>query len=203
MKKLFLLVSFIFCVVLFANAQLYVGGSLGVNSTTYKPEAGEKTSLFGFSISPEVGYSLNDKMDIGLEIGFSIASNKTEVTVDKINTTDFSIAPYFRYSFCSFGKFKILGKASLFFGSHNVTTTPLAGDDIEIKSSRIGLAISPLFTYDVSDKLVLFTSLNFLNIGFTHNMYKDAGSETNFNLGLDMNNIKNLGNVTIGAAYKF
>ena len=72
MKKLFL-AAFVAVVSLTANAQLWVGGELGYNyqrTTNHKVEVGKANN---FSILPEIGYKLNDKLDVAVLIGYAFA----------------------------------------------------------------------------------------------------------------------------------
>ena len=81
----------------FANAQFFVGGSLGFSSesgnkketwtstylgTTTTTTSEEKTPSYSeFSFSPKVGYYLNDNLAVGIELGFTTYS-ETEYLYD-------------------------------------------------------------------------------------------------------------------------
>ena len=67
MKKILLLAVVMFSS-LTASAQFYAGGSIGFGSV--KPMNGGD-SEFTFKILPEIGYTLNDKFDIAVGIGFT------------------------------------------------------------------------------------------------------------------------------------
>lgn len=77
---------FVVMTALSVKAQVYVGGTVGV----WHNDDAESTS---FTISPEIGYNLNEKWAIGGNIGF--AYNK----IDDAKFTAFAIAPYARYSY--------------------------------------------------------------------------------------------------------
>ena len=124
MKKVLLtlaLAAFAFA----ANAQLIVGGNIGINGTSNK---GVNTNTFGgttttteitgpktldFYIAPKIGYQINDNMSAGIILGFShenttrtlagpwsptmaLATNYKGTLKDACNYI--SIKPYFRYN---------------------------------------------------------------------------------------------------------
>lgn len=211
MKKSLLVLALAFVCVL-ANAQFYVGGSLGANFASVKDDDGNKLgTISSFSIAPEVGYSITDKIDLGLAFGFGTMGAKPDGG-DKSSTSAWEVAPYMRYSFVEFGKFKVLGKAKLYAqGVGKAEYLAATGEYTEF-----GLNIAPMLTYDISDKFVLFTDLNFLGFGFSYNKVKDDNSTTSFGLNIDANNVISLGGanldvsdnfvdplVKIGFAYKF
>ncbi|MDL2315155.1 hypothetical protein LJC16_02735, partial [Bacteroidales bacterium OttesenSCG-928-C19] len=125
---------------------------------------------------------------------------------------NWQVAPYIRYSFVEFGKFKVLGKASLYVeGSKNDLLAT------EVKTTEFGLNIVPMLTYDLSEKFALFTDLNFLGFGFAYNKVKDGNATTRFGLNIDANDVISVGGasvdmsngtfsdplIRIGFAYKF
>ncbi|MDR0863457.1 MAG: hypothetical protein LBO74_00815 [Candidatus Symbiothrix sp.] len=201
MKKTVLIMFVAFLGLAYANAQTYVGGSLGIGSTTNKPKSGEKTTTSSFSFNPEVGYSLDEKSDIGIELLFG---TKKE---GKAKTSAYGASPYFRYSIAEFGQFAILGKASLYVLGDKSKANSSAD---ELKSTAFGLGVTPILAYNLSDRIVLLANLNFLGLNFNQTSRKsgdyDLGTSTNFGLGIDTDDIVNIGGnegITIGFAYKF
>lgn len=149
MKKAFLtiaLAAFAFA----ANAQFVVGGQIGFNTT------GGNTSnhtQFGtvennwtvpatgrtqFQLMPKIGYQLNDKMQVGAQLGLTYNWTKNYDVVSYFSLTNpvstgyaytaaydkaenwrtrhnfgFAIAPYFRYNVTEFGKFTLFCEAQI------------------------------------------------------------------------------------------
>ena len=97
MKKLFI-VLFAIMMATAAHAQFYAGGSIGFSSN-----GNSKTSVF--SVSPEVGYVLNDKFAVGAELTLSAFTGG--------NTIGF--APYARYTFLNIGKVSIFADGAFSF----------------------------------------------------------------------------------------
>ena len=82
MKKILFSLVIMLTMVLSANAQVYVGGSLGLHAN--------KTELtLGFA--PEVGYTFQNNTGVGCV--FDLSYDKTT------NVTGFGVNPYFEYDF--------------------------------------------------------------------------------------------------------
>lgn len=62
-----------------ANAQVYVGGGVGFNVVKVTSDSKNATS---YTFLPEIGYKLNDKVDFGAEIGFSLDGNALQFGIN-------------------------------------------------------------------------------------------------------------------------
>lgn len=103
MKKLFLVLALAFAGIFTANAQVWIGGGLGVNIQK------EHT---GFNLAPEVGYAFNNHWQVALGAVYGFEQTKLEVFGETItdNTNMLSLEPYVRYVATTIGD-----KFSLFF----------------------------------------------------------------------------------------
>ncbi len=199
MKKVFIIVSLVLTGIT-ANAQWYAGGSLNFGTATDKDNDGNKqNTVTSFGLSPEIGYYLNDRFDIGLAFGIGTASTKNHTADTKRTITTWSVAPYVRYSFIQFGKFEVIGRGSLSVEGAKAKDE----SDNEIKSTTFGINITPVLAYNLTDHLTLQTGLNFASIGFNSTNVKDGGSENGFNFGFDSTDVTTLGDITVGFIYKF
>ena len=97
MKKI-ILTALVAVASLSANAQVWLGGSLGFGHENVKDTSKETT----FTIAPEVGYKLNDNWDIAIGLGFGFENYDPEKGV-QIKTTSISVNPYARYTFAKAG----------------------------------------------------------------------------------------------------
>lgn len=194
MKKILLVVGLVFAGMV-ANAQFYAGGSLGFGMQSEKNDDGDKIGTETvFSIAPEVGYSMNDRLDLGLSLDFGMWQYKPEGG-DKTKSNSFRVAPYVRYSFVEFGRFKVMGKGELYCAF---------GEDVnEVKTTNFGIGITPVLGYNLSDNFILLANLNFFRLGFDYNKIKDGHETMSFGLGVDTNNALNTNNFQIGFAYIF
>ena len=159
-----------------ASAQVWMGGSLGLNFT--KPEGGEVAT--SFSIAPEVGYTLSDKWDI------AIALNESLTITDGASANSISVEPYARYTFAKTGIVSFFVDGGFGIGSAAVAVGD--GDDEEEVGSAFAFSIGfkPGVKFAVSEKITLVAKLGFLG----YEQVKDSYS--NFGLSVD-NNALSLG----------
>ena len=106
MKKLFITLAFV-AAAFFAQAQLFVGGSLGFNSTKdhmdddHGIDAKKVTTI---SVLPTVGYMFADNMGVGVDFGMNYTKKEPQGTQlnpnpADIKTTEWVVSPFFRYVF--------------------------------------------------------------------------------------------------------
>jgi hypothetical protein len=151
MQKI-LLAAFVAVVSLTANAQLWVGGELGYNyqrTTNHKVEVGKANN---FSILPEIGYKLNDKIDVAVEIGFLHGEDGAKMMGHTVGNDQYANAfilnPYLRYTFAKAGNFSFFADGGFTYGNIHI-----CGDDNSINAWQI--AIKPGISYALSPKVSL------------------------------------------------
>lgn len=172
MKKLIMMAAIAVASVS-ANAQVWVGGALGYD---YNKENGVADNYI--TISPEVGYNLDENWAIAIDI------NAQFRTGDLPDRTRLSVSPYARYTF-----FKS-GIASLFVdGGFNVGSEKLKGQDSQ---TTWGVGLRPGIAISVAPKLTFVTKLAYL--GYEKSDINDRSS-----FGLGVNNE----NLTFGLYYNF
>ena len=102
MKKLFLTLALAFVGIMSANAQVWLGGGLGAQI---------EKNYTSISVSPEVGYAINDHWQIALGASYNFEKNKPLVPDLNFQTNNYlSLEPYVRYVATTIGD-----KFSLFF----------------------------------------------------------------------------------------
>jgi hypothetical protein len=223
MKKVILSAILALSAATMANAQLFVGGSVGFagdGTTMPMPGTGDKDESyhgnFAWQLSPVVGYTLNDKFLVGVIFGFGTnagnTSNSTTVggTTVKSSTSNFawSILPAARYTAFTLGKFGFAAEARIGI-SGTSSKREAAGVSIDDPSTfTFGIGAVPVVTYGLTDHLVLFTYLNFLDAHFsrTSSGLPDADRKTSINaygLGVDANALTTVGTISIGAIWQF
>lgn len=134
-----------------ANAQVYIGGSIGF-------QAAGGTAVV--NLAPEVGYNLNDDMSIGGVIGWRNTVGST-----------FTLAPYFRYFLADLGPVRFFCDALLeldIYSNSGQTTT------------SFGVGVAPGMALPLGDHLSLVGRLGrmgYFNGGFALQVAPDmAGS---------------------------
>ena len=153
MKKVVLLL-FVACVTLSANAQFYVGGStslwLGDESTN-------------FSLAPEVGYVLNDRWAIGTEIGYVYEKLGT------IKVHGFGLSPYARFTYLKLGKVGLFVDGGLDY--------IVAKSEYTDAAHGVRLGLKPGVALSLTERLSLVAKFGFL--GFDHD-YNGLGNSGGF-----------------------
>lgn len=183
------------------NAQVFVGGDFGINSSKLKAESGslsfDDSKTFAVYINPKVGFFLSDNFAVGL--GFGIGSNKyTEFDTNDDETvtknTSWDIDPFARYYFKKVGDFSFFGEGTISIGGgKQVTDYPGSISNEEFKSMYFGASVSPAISYSLTEKIeleALIGSIYFLNNTNTFpntetdDEYKEISSGFGVNLSL-------------------
>ncbi|MBK9391137.1 MAG: hypothetical protein IPN68_13450 [Bacteroidetes bacterium] len=200
--RLFLIVFFS-GIIINLNAQVFVGGSVGFNTSSDKHEGSsdQKSSIYNLNLKPVAGKFLSDKMALGLALDLYLAGGKTESTTEtKSRSFGFGVSPFMRYYAVNWNKLSIFGQGGigLEVSRSSLTTGGTTNDGPKI--SLIDLNIFPGLSYDISDKISLETSLNIFRLGFSYNTIKDGGDVeklSNFHFGTGLDNIASLNAIMI------
>ncbi|MCH5307570.1 MAG: outer membrane beta-barrel protein [Prevotella sp.] len=211
MKKIFMTLAAV-AVAATMNAQIYVGGSLGFNSSKTTNEvsmdgvtASTDQSSTQFTFSPEVGYKLNDNMAVGLALGFGTGS-KDAVIEDydgTIKNTSFTIQPYFRYTFVKWDKVSLFADAELGYTTGK-DTYEISEDNVtvstDVKSNAFHFAIVPGIAYQASEKISVVAKLGAgLGYWYTKQEPTDEVSISTSEFGLNLNSL----GLSLGVYYNF
>jgi hypothetical protein len=172
MKKLFSLIAVAF-VAMSVNAQVYVGGSLGINAWSSQKNAGDRSETT-FTILPEVGYNLNDEWAVGTVIGY--VSDKW-VGVNGISESAFTFNPYARYTYLK------AGKVSLFVDGGVDFTTASKAD-----WNELAIGLKPGLAVSLSDNISFVSHLGFIGYDVL-NPDGDDNNTSKFGLDLSGNNL--------------
>ena len=171
------------CAAVTMNAQVYHGGSVGVNAWS-----GQEHSAYGdksetvFSIQPEIGYNLNDEWAVGAVIGYE--SNKWS-RVEGVSESAFTFNPYARYTFAKTGSVS-------FFVDGGVDFTTASKTDW----TSLGVGLKPGLSVALSDKVSFVSHLGF--IGWQQ-LNPDGDDNNVSKVGLDLSGA----NVTFGLYFNF
>ncbi len=171
MKK-FILTAIVAIAAMTANAQVWVGGQFGYQFSKLDNDVTGDVKVNQFAILPEVGYSLNDKWDIALQIGDEYQSVKVgNGKAESMNA--FVVAPYARYTFYK------TGKVGFFLdGGFSIKTGDFSEEGIDFEDETMwGIGIRPGVKFAASDKVTFVASFGGLG-------YKSVGdfSQLGFNV---------------------
>ena len=185
MKKIFMTLAAV-CVAATMNAQVYVGGGLGLTSTSQDGSTNTKVKLM-----PEIGYSLNDSWAIGVAFGY--AENEQSVTTNNITVSAknkaFEVNPYVRYTFAKLDKVNLFLDGSVGYMHED----PAAGN----KVNTFGLGIKPGIAVNLNDKLSFVAHAGFLGWQNVKADYDGAKAANTFGFDLDGSNL------SFGVYYNF
>lgn len=193
-----------FCV----NAQVYVGGSISMNSTGGKYDDGsKKPSNLSISLNPDFGKFLSDKLAAGIMLHLGNSRNNNQNEVEVVNkTSSFGIFPYVRYYSTLAGKLSLFTQAYAGLGLENRKTVTGGNTTDGPSATSISIGIYPGLSYDVNDRLSLETSVNLFNIGVSSTTEKTGSNKetnTHFGIGAGLDNLVNTSNISVGAILKF
>lgn len=179
MKKLFLAAA-LAAFSLAANAQVWLGGSLGVSfnkSENTFNGATTKMKNSSFAICPVIGYELSDKWDLGLEARYTKAESKHEKSDNRASSSTFLINPFARYKFANVGiaTFFVDGGFELGETSAEQTTTSVDGmatNHIEFTRNNFNIGVRPGVKLALTKNLEAETHFGYIG-------YKRTKSDSN------------------------
>ena len=180
MKKIMMIAAMMVAAVS-ANAQVYLGGSVGVATSSYD---GNSTTVW--SILPEVGYNLNEKWALGMTIGYGESRVKVKnAGTEKVKT--FQVSPYARYTFVKFDKINLFVDGGVGYMHENYAGT---------KTNTFAIGFKPGVAVNLNEKLSFVAHVGFL--GYENEKVKGDDKSTN-SFGFDLN-----GNaLSFGVYYNF
>ena len=148
MKKL-VLAALVAVASLTANAQFWVGGEVGFNAAKTTANGNTQNKSNKFVVAPEVGYKVNDKIDVAVLIGYSHAKNNTlfNYDIDFVNANGFEIEPYVRYTFAKAGNFSFFADGGFGYA--------LLHESGAKSANAWEIAVKPGIAYSLSDKVSL------------------------------------------------
>jgi len=210
MKKIMFLMAFL-GVITTANAQFVAGGSLGFTSTKIE-SGGSDQSGSSFKIMPEIGYQLDDKLTIGVQVGYSsgfasfgsltasdlksaistVAGAIIDIENDDMKLSGFTISPYIRYTLVELGQVNFFAEGYIGYNNITTDTTPsvgssgYGGDKTTINAFELG--VRPGIAVKLSDAIELNCKMGAL--GYMSAKEKESDLKINrFGLSFDSYNL--------------
>jgi len=184
MKKIFA-VALVAMMTMTVNAQVYVGGGVGFQTTSQ-----DGNSETFFKLVPEIGYNLDENWAVGIAVGYG--EHKTTLKSGNLKTTAkvkaFEIAPYARYTFAKFDKVNLFVD-----GTVDYLHTDNAGD----KNNTFSIGLKPGVTVNLNDKLSFVAHAGFLGYQNSKDDYEGAKAANTFGFDLDGSNL------SFGVCYNF
>lgn len=177
MKKILMMAAMAIMAVT-VNAQVWVGGSLGLGFT--KPDEGD--GITTLNIAPMIGYDFNEN------IGAGIMLNEAYQSSGDLGVNQFEIVPFVRfYTNPLSNGLKFTFDAMVGFGWNKVK-------DADDSTNVLEIGVRPGVMYPLNDKVSLTASL--AAIGWMRQSYDGEKIASAFNINV-------LNGASIGIVYKF
>lgn len=186
-KALLLLATVLTTMAASAQFEIGLGGSFGIpGHKSYVGGTEDKLDLVpyrsSFSITPTIGFRINDAMSVGAYIEFSqtkdhnpwvaVDANNNQYRVDNVSAVSlYGAAPFFRYNVVSYGDIRIFFElqAHINFGSMtNKDNDNGSWVDIdEYKLTAMRFNIAPGASYQITDHISFDVFFNFASLGYS------------------------------------
>lgn len=193
------------------SAQVFTGGSVGFSTTNSDSWNGSamtnSRSGYSFNISPSLGKFLSENVAIGIALNLSTGGTRLGVQNQlKSRSSSIGVSPFARYYALNIGNFHVYGQGALGIVSQGSRTETGSVITKGPKTTSLYLRFNPGLAYDLTDRISIETTLNFFSIGYSYNVMKDGNqksSNSGFSAGAGLDNILTVGDIKIGAIYKF
>ena len=190
MKKILLALCLALSLTTVAKAQFFYGIQFGFftdwGSETTKGQSGASSgSSFNYTIKPTVGYYFNDRMMAGVK--FIYTSCSTSIGDGSFSPTNlrwilrnvmmgngldsdymsWKVRPYMRYNVLRLAKDKL--KLWVELNGYVGGKVPRLDNkklDWNSRSLTYGVQLHPIVSFDITDRFLVFTSLDILSIGY-------------------------------------
>lgn len=168
MKKVLL---FFACLMMWvgAQAQVFVGGTLGVDVNNVGADGDGSVTTLTVQVAPEVGYNFNKTWAIGLQTVFG------GVAVDGETVSQIVIAPYVRATFARVGIVDFFGEATIGYGHQDY-------DGYNGVSGAV-MALRPGMAINFTKRFAVIARTNLLQYEYWDGVY---GTEFSINKGFSV-----------------
>jgi len=190
MKKIMMTLAAV-CVAATMNAQVWVGGELGFSSSHTN---GNDNSTKAFSITPEIGYNLDENFAVAIKLGYDYQEDFDFGEFIGLNgltslrTNAYTVNPYVRYTFLKAGNFSA-------FVDGGIHYTTMHAQGVDDNFNQFGVNVTPGISYAISEKVGLVAHLG-KGLYWDHSWVKNTVRMNKF--GLSLANA-----ISFGAYYNF
>ena len=213
MKKVCIVLMVMVANIVEGNAQYFVEGTaaMGYNGGKYSfmGYPGDGNTYKGYSVSPLLGYKLNDKHAVGAKVTF-VGRTELLVHYDDLGNKVEVESKYPGWGFSVFNRYKLWGteklslllESSFSFSRTDNTYNSESGEVI----SMVGVNVLPLLTYDLNKKFTLVAKCNFLVFDLYQQTRKSTTSDLNSkrlycNIGVTSDSFISVSGLQLGIIY--
>ena len=174
MKKVLLTFVLAVVTVIAANAQIYVGGSL----IGWQNKINDKNAT-AFTITPEVGYTINNHWGVGVMLTGQYLKSKDLLNSAAVNYdatfTAWGINPYARFTFASKGPVSLFLDGGILYGQFKNKIEPTVGDSKTYGAyNHFEIGVVPGINIQCSKHLSLVAHYGFIGYRTTEDTDNDA-----------------------------
>lgn len=166
MKKILVFV-FIVMATLSMNAQVYLGGTLGISQT--KVDDDKATT---YKIMPEIGYNISDQWAVGATFGYQ-KGNLSYAGKVLVDAKVFQFAPYARFTFFRSDLINLFVDGTVGYANVKI-------DDLDGSADAFEIALKPGLAVNLSKNFSIVAKYGFLG-------YQKMEDVKHFGLDLDGN----------------
>ncbi len=161
------------CIANIANAQAYLGGTLGV-AVEHASADGVSATNSAFSIAPEAGYCFNRTWAIGATVGCQYQK------VSEIDVTTFSVLPYVRANFAHASVFDFFAEIAMGYAHESYDGDGVGGFIAGIRPGFVA-HLSDKFSLVVRTTLLKYSHYDGINgVGLAINSNIELGAQFSF-----------------------
>lgn len=199
MKKIILTVAAVFAFG-FANAQeeakgegfskgdVFISGSVGFGTSKYTQNNNYKED--SFTIAPRAAYFVTENIAVGVGLGYSSSKIQATEASEAAKVDMFSVGAFGRYYFTPASKFSVFGHLGFDYANSKNKAT-------DLKVNAFAVEVAPGVNYFFNKNFAVEATWGVLSYASAKADVEGAEASTNFNLGLNLNDIK------LGLIYKF
>ena len=167
-----------------ANAQVYVGGNVGIGSS----KSGDADAVTTYKVLPEIGYNINQNWAIGTTAGWGKGN---PVNIEDETQNYFTVEPYVRYTFVRSKYINAFVDGGFGYTHFNHAHSTAAS------KNTWSVGVKPGISVNLSPKVSFIAHVGFAGWKSTKDDSDGAKSKDAWGVDLDGNN------VTFGVYYNF
>ncbi|MDH6354280.1 hypothetical protein M2132_000607 [Dysgonomonas sp. PH5-45] len=150
--------------------KMWLGGTIGLSSDNW---SGEQKTSTNFSINPEFGYNLNNKLAIAISLGYGHVEGDLALEDGTFSYTsnEFTVSPFVRYTV-------VKGNIGSFFVDGGLEYTHSHMNSLDYDTNIYGIGFRPGISINVTKSISLIAKCG--QIGYKHTAVELGSGYYNF-----------------------
>jgi len=211
MKRIILIIAVSASVTLAASAQLFIGGSAGIDYTGGKNTAGsisqDRPARLTVQFEPKVGFYFTDDFAVGLEAGMTVVARVTpnyggSGDDQAFSSVGWQLGAFARYHIAGTELLTLMLEGGFAIGGYGSSTKTGAITVDHNPASHFSIGALPVLAFKLSERLNIEARSNFLRLGFAIETVTNATNSdnktTSTHFGFGVNAGSPVANLTYG-----